>query len=397
MEHPIAARFVRSFTWLLLTLAGCAGPTGSEIAAVCGSRVTGLEDVLLLGGTGEAFRTSGDPTSLGDITESLHVYLPEGTGDGAEVVVTHDVSWPHDGLAVTRTTLSGGLANFTLGGTNGGQAFSIEGTLDVLSGGASIVVHRNFAPPHSDVADQGEAELTLCHSAGSPPPQILGWIPATITPLSPIRFAPSTALAEGFTLHVMAGDEEIPSITTVSGHVEVTPLDAWPPGVALSVWTDHLDVLGREVEIILSDVEVLTTSAVITDPSLDTAPPAGSVDGHEAVWMSDGAVRFGTLGGGTSSGGGAGMIALDAGDATVAHVTVDCTGAWWQRRIALVGENGELGEPETLECGGGAVIDVPVPASGRVYLVVDNDPGTPRPQWLSPRTFAVVVDDIVFE
>lgn len=326
----------------------------------------------------------------GTLPEEIAVYLPDGTSDGSRLVVAHPTSWPHGGLSASTSTITAGRADFVVRGSYGGQDFEIRGTFDVAVGGATAVARRNLAMGTTDVTRWAAARLALCRAATPVPEPDVGLVAGRISPLSSVHLVPRVPLGDDFAVVVRAGSLELPTTmsTDEGGGVVVAPVGAFPPNTDLELEARGTDVLGRPLVGAPIAIDVLRTTAVVTDPTFDTMPPEGSIVGralYPYTWR-DGAVAVGADG--LAASGGLVSIALDPAGATAAHVALafsSCGGP--APRVALVGASGELAELP-LPCAGGVpfdgVLDAALPETGVVHLVVANEAEPRRPQWYLP-------------
>lgn len=414
-----------------LTLASC-GPSGGDPdggppdaergdgALPCGPFVGETPFGVQLRGSGTLTRIV-DGSPAGVFEERVDVWFPEGRAAGAPAWVSHVVDWPFEAITVEALTLDAARgARFELSGVDG-VTFELDGALVGPEGGVEVLATHNLAAPMDDRADIATGRAVLCTSAG-PPPALLrapasdGGAHGPLSPLSTFRVSPTAPWAIPPMVEVLAAGEaldvDIEVVTEVRSLgralpiqlVAVRPRPAFPLGAPLVVRASGVDVLGRSY-LVEGTLEVQSTSATLTDLTLDTPPPPGAVVGAH---VEDGALRFGAAPGSVTVGPTRVLLALGdpppgARHLRLAHRLVCASTAVDPLpRAALVTSDGAASVAE-LTCAptpesSFTTLTLAVPGPGALHLVIDRDVVPVHPQTHPGyRWIDATVDDLAFE
>lgn len=352
---------------------------------------------------GELLLQGPEPSGYGGPVR-LRLFLPEGAGAGRPFWIDDAQATP-DGRPLfqeTGTFDDEGRASLTC------NVFSTacSAVLDGATGCVTIVADRaQYLPGGGDQAWLVDGTLEVCPIAGPPADRI-----ASLTPPSDAAgSAPWTALALRArvpldldtlgTLEVTHDGASVPSHyegTAFAGRLVLdAPVD--PSGTIAIATTGVLDVMGGPVTTMAT---IPTTTAVLEDLSLETAPTEGSIAVYGApVGVTGGALVANDAGRFPRVRPFLALIALgDPGAATAVRIE----GRQAQRYGGLVtarvvragGVEGEPTSPPTTTSG---TVDAAIPAgSGPIWLVLHSaqDLGQPLdladPEFLTVESIALV-------
>lgn len=327
------------------------------------------------------------------LTETLDLYLPMGRVAGAPVVYAFESSWPFRRLETLEGTLDDTLGNGGLEfmGYRGGEVtFTVR--LVGPDRGALMDITRNLNFS-TDVPDFVSARVALCPD-GAPAPTL--HFVTEAAPSLTLELVPTAPIAAGLDgVTMTAGGAAVPaSVAFTNGVLTVSPTAPWPVNAEVALDVSSLrDPLGRAFS--LSDAPTtLRTTTTLTDLNFDAPPPEGAVAPPRAVSEGRMAFSFARMRARTlvSLGdlGPAARVALRyqyacgaAGGVTARLVAAD--GRWSGFTLATPSADNILPR-------GPAESVADVPASGPLWLVVEQDQQPSRPGWgvpLSPCAFLV--------
>ncbi|HEY0707324.1 MAG TPA: hypothetical protein VGG33_11030 [Polyangia bacterium] len=371
-----------------------------------GRVLVGTGDFVLRGPDGQP---RGEPRSA---TMVLHTYFPMGRRPGMAVVFAIPTMYPRPGLSwLPPYTLdaTGGLSEVMVTGDFGDR---LSGRLLAPDQGFVGTGTRNFAFA-SDVAMTGAGPIQLCPSGDVPAPKMASRDFALVPTLS-LWLAPSTppdsrTLAA---LRVMAGGVNVPATVTKEDQslggsgIVVKATAAFPPNQAITLDASGVvDVRGRPFTTEPPPAPLVTT-AVLTDPTFDTAPVAGALVVASSGWdrgvtHTDGALVVGNPGFASET---HALLALgEAPGKTRIRVRVgaDCgrpgNSRLQQTTAAVVAADGAV-KPVAITCGDPGDVVVDRPGTGPLWLSLVQAGGRPHPQFSPPPPSALVrIEEIAFE
>lgn len=299
---------------------GGGGPidTGPPAFPSCTTPVSGTAPfATVLSGTA----LSGDG---GTVTVSVEAYFPKGRVAGGEVIVALPQMGVPNVRAISRGVFDASLRSTTLDVFARWCGGGIKGVLREPADGLVGHGSMNISGPGTDVVATTEADMMLCPVASPALPtptfkattEMLSTGVLEVTGNVPLDAASLTALTSTPTHPLTTSEDGTAFKTTVKmGPFESASIDL----------SGLKDVMGRSLG--LSSVAVRGLSAVLTDTTFATTPPAGSVVGAgDTTWsVAGGVLRVSSSAGAPFSA----FVGLgDAGTHRTLRVKhrVDCTG-----------------------------------------------------------------------
>jgi hypothetical protein len=410
-----------------------AAPGLSDVAPTsCPTALSGTAPFgMMLSGTAVFARDFPPGVPPATHTMNVYIYFPKGRVAGAPVQLgVQSLAFPGQYLFGRPSTLEEDLSAPTFGVV--GHSMAIWGDLLPGAGGLQATISANFTYPPSDMYDGRTGSMVMCPAGPVPEPmmQISG---ALASPLSSLSVNATTPIAldaiKGLRAASPLGDVALTVSSPVGDAEAVVPnfslaaVSAFPPGQPLGFDGSAIkDVLGRPVPLVVESVPVLATSAVLSDLTFATTPPAGAVaasgcastpfpstDAGAALGMAmctgGGRVSDGMLKVGEYSRQVDALLALPVPEASATKLRVrmavgeNCAYSSTRSGIAaVVGPHGESSAPVALTCTGalGEYV-LALPRGEPLWLVVHIEGGMQNPYY-SPAPYPppVTIDELAF-
>lgn len=325
------------------------------------------------------------PSETGTRGTSLEVYFPNGRIAGSDVIFAWDTT---DGRVLRRERLDATLsAAFSFSDLSCGD--QITGTLVGPSGGVDATLKVNVSGLANDNVHLETGRTVLCPVGPTSAP--VGAAPSEVLPLEQLIVQTNVPLDVTSFSTITATPTRSLNVSQLGTSFVVAPALA-PFTKATIDFGDVRDILGRRIA--LKPTRLGALSEVLTDPTLSSPPPAGTVLGSYSIdagvlYVDSSSRRF-LLGLGT---------ATTAKKVRLRH-RMNCTSGTTTPSISLVSESGlQIGVK--VDCASTLVEStIALPADGRWALSAVTSVSRSRPcNYPSPRTTYATyeLDDVLFE